>query len=1227
MTRPLDRHLDGDELDALLTSQALGVSFSGRLSEEALWEAQRHIESCQDCDRKVRMHRSAQNAISLRATSGQAGRGPNCSDETGWVRVAAGLLEEDEAKERMNHAAKCGHCGPLLKAAVWSLSEETTSDEEDALARFKSARPDWQARMASTLREAAESRIQNRSAISFWNRIFYWPGPLYAGAAAVLVVAAWIGVRILRSPSADQLLAQAYTERRVLEVRFRGAKYAPMHIELNGSISDFDKPEPLLKAEVLIGERLRHLPNDPAWLHAKGRADLLDGNYESAITTLQQVLDSHPDSPSVMVDLASAYYRRASANDDRQVDYAIAIDYLGRALSRTPDDSVALFNRAVCEEKHHLFEPARTDWQRYLAIDPVGSWADEATRNLKRVEEKIRKKEAALHRPFLNITEFASLPADEWIAELDNRVEVYLHLAVMQWLPEAFPRSPTQSSPIPQDAQRVLDVLAHVMVEHHGDTWLAEVLEGPHGLNFASGSVLLATALQANDRGDYEKANRDAEKAAQLFRTVRNSASELRAQVEELYSYHLLYDGARCVDLGKSLHIQLQQHRYGWLSAQTSLEQSNCAGLVGDESTVRSAADRGTSEATSHRYAGLALRGLGFQADAAASIGDVDRGVSLASQGLETFWDSEADLMKGYNLYTDLDTAADTLNLPYLQVAVWQQATSLVDLHPDVLQRAMAHRWFADAAYLANMPDLAATEISTAERLFATAPQTAATSRSELDAEIWQSALEVRKGDLDDAENRLRTAQAELERHPSYAQAVSLYTAQAELKLRRNDDVGTEAALRAATFLAEWGLQTFRSQGARHQWAERTSGAYRNLVSWKLREGDIPGALELWEWYRGAEFRADKGRSPATAQDLDRVTPPDVGYAPPVSVPTVVAQHLPVMTGETVVTLAALSDGTEIWVYDNRGIFAYWINRPAKEIRDRANGLRELCSKRDTSLSLLRSASRDLYDILMRPIEGRFLPGRTLIFEPDDSFSEIPFEVLVDSDGRYLVESHAVVTSPGLYQALALPPAQPITAETPLLIVSVPAPPVEGIDPAPAADREAQTIASRFHLAKWLDGPAASLGEIRRTLSKAEVFHFAGHASAVSTNNGLLLSERVGVSQRVRVLSADTLGLATLKNLQLAVLSACATGTRSRTSLAGTEALSQSFLRHGVRNVVASRWNVDSEATSVFMNEFYERLLSGSGVSASLRIAQLRLASQPGFSHPYYWAGFGAQGT
>jgi CHAT domain-containing protein/tetratricopeptide (TPR) repeat protein len=1219
LTRPFDKHLDSDELDGLVSSHAASVTDSGRLSEHTLGEAQRHVESCQDCSRKVQMHKSVQSEILNMGVASNAPALPNCVDESEWLRVAGGLLPEVKTRELMKHAAQCGHCGPLLKNAAETLADEITPGEKTLLASLSTARPEWQRNMASRLRGSIQ-KDQRRP--SWWR--LAWPRPIYAfaGIAAVALVA-WIGVQRLRPPSAEELLAQAYADHRTLEMRIPGAKYSPIRVERSATESSLNKSRSLLKAEDLIGENLGKSPNDPMWLQASARADLLDGNYDSAIKTIQRALQQLPNSPTLHTDLASAYYERAEATN-RPIDYGFAVDALGQALASTPNYPIAVFNRAIVEEKLHLYNPAILDWQHYLELDPTGSWADEARQRLQATQEKVRTKESSLMEPLMNTAQLGALSAQVLSERLNNRVEDYLQEALERWLPDYVGRLPERQRN--RHAEAALKALAETLMIQHGDIWLSDVLADPQGPSFDAAVLSLSAALVANDRGDYTAARIAAHDASRLFHSSGNMAAELRANAEEVYALHLLYEGQSCSALAERTNSRLGSHQYEWLKAQINLERSNCFDLLADLGKSKEALDRGTALAKEHGFEGLYLRGVGFQSDASASLGSTQVGFSLASRGLELFWSGQIGLMKGYNLYTDLDTAADVLRLPYLQVALWNEATNLIDLHPDVVQRAMAHSWYGNAAYLANMSDLANLEFSKASSLFASAPRSEATIRGKLDADIWLAGLATHTGDIGRASALLTSVEENLQNAPGFAQEIAFYGANAELRLRQNDLDGCEAALRSAVFLAEKARTSFSSRTARRQWVQQTSSAYRTLVAWKLRQGDPSTALEYWEWYKGSAVRSFDSE-PSGPHQLRKHAPiSDLRNAPPLAVPTVVAEQLPTFQNKVVIAYAVFPEGIASWAYNDRGISAQWIAKPERELRESTGRFLRLCAERDSDIMATRSSARELYDLLIAPVENYISNDETVVVEPDGPLSGLPFEALIDGQGRYLLQRVSVVVSPGLYESIRTEKMPPIGPATPALIVSVPAVDDGRATRTSAAESEAETVAGQFSTARQLHGSSASLAEIRRDIMAVRVFHFAGHALAAPESNGLLLSEEDGKTLRPRLLNAESLNIEQLQGLQLAVLSACATGTGLGPGASGTENLTDAMLEAGVHDVVASRWNVDSEATRQLMEFFYRQLLAGQDVASSLRAAQLELAAQPRMAHPYYWAAFGTQG-
>ena len=138
MERPLDKHIDTQELNALVAcSSETGPEPHG-LSPDAVREAERHVSSCPDCGRKVSQYRQLVKRSSNVLVSEVAPPGADCpkDKDVDWHEVAAGLWPELKAKQLIMHAALCDHCGPLLRAAT-SVDDDPTPEEEKLLAELK----------------------------------------------------------------------------------------------------------------------------------------------------------------------------------------------------------------------------------------------------------------------------------------------------------------------------------------------------------------------------------------------------------------------------------------------------------------------------------------------------------------------------------------------------------------------------------------------------------------------------------------------------------------------------------------------------------------------------------------------------------------------------------------------------------------------------------------------------------------------------------------------------------------------------------------------------------------------------------------------------------------------------------------------------------------------------------------------------------------------------------
>jgi CHAT domain-containing protein len=149
-------------------------------------------------------------------------------------------------------------------------------------------------------------------------------------------------------------------------------------------------------------------------------------------------------------------------------------------------------------------------------------------------------------------------------------------------------------------------------------------------------------------------------------------------------------------------------------------------------------------------------------------------------------------------------------------------------------------------------------------------------------------------------------------------------------------------------------------------------------------------------------------------------------------------------------------------------------------------------------------------------------------------------------------------------------------------------------------------------------------------LDRYRILHIATHGllnTAHPELSGLVLSL---VDENGRP-QDGFLRLQDIYNLRLsadiAVLSACRTALGRQIEGEGLVGLTRGFMYAGVPRVVASLWQVDDSATSELMREFYREIFKeGLRPAAALRAAQRKIAAEPRWAAPFFWAGFTLEG-
>jgi CHAT domain-containing protein len=438
-----------------------------------------------------------------------------------------------------------------------------------------------------------------------------------------------------------------------------------------------------------------------------------------------------------------------------------------------------------------------------------------------------------------------------------------------------------------------------------------------------------------------------------------------------------------------------------------------------------------------------------------------------------------------------------------------------------------------------------------------------------------------------------------------------LHKAKGTLAVRQHRPSEVRQEFQAALEVAESALDNLRTERDRAHWAKDAVAAYRELIRIALDDNDGGRALTLWQVYRSAGITSGESQKSSEAATA------------------LLLQIAGKVRSGSILSMIQFDDRLDGWLIDNRGVFPYRSRLSRGEADAACSEFRALASTASSDVRRLRQVGQRLYDALIGPVETQLRDGQPLAIQADGPCAGIPFEVLVDKQGSYLVERLAAFTAPGAFAMDRLAEAQlRITSELHAVVVGDPrltGTMTESFPELPDAAREASMVAGAFRRALVLTGRNATLGALQTALPTAEIFHFAGHGVSTSDNGTLLLSPDAGSSGAALLESSEMDGV--IRKCRLAVLSACHSAAGERLGPFNPDSLVQSMWRSGVPHVVATRWAVDSRIALELVTAFYRTLLTGRQSVAALRAAQREILSHPATAHPAYWAAFHVFGS
>ncbi|HEX6372319.1 MAG TPA: CHAT domain-containing protein [Longimicrobium sp.] len=934
---------------------------------------------------------------------------------------------------------------------------------------------------------------------------------------------------------------------------------------------------------------------DPAALHAAGLMDLLWGreggnSLERSLSLLSAAARLSGRPAPALTDLSAARLLRAERNGSPR-DLLEAYEAAAEALEHEPGLAPALFNRALALDRLGLADEAARAWEACARAAPGSRWAAEARRRAR----------AAAELPPLPAPATAAQAESYAAADPQRALLLGMDRLLADW-------GRLHAAGDAAGAAAALEragALGSALERRGRDASLARAVREvrahagrPRELRaLARAHAAYGAARARYDAGDHPGAGPGFEQVAAdtaasaplrawalLFRGTTRVYGGRRAEGER--------DVAAVAAAADTLRTPALAGRARWALGTTHLRVGRYEAALLEYRAAEALLER----AGEREHLG-AVRYL--QGETRFALGDAEGGYDAMLRAAWTLRPFRGSVWL-HNLITVMADAAAADGLPRAalrlqdaDVAAAARTGRPMYAAEARLARAAVRAAGGDAAGAAADLDAAAPAVE------GMPPGPAAWFRARL--RVGRAAAAARTDPARSAA-ALDSAVEFFAPLGNAAHLVRALVGRADARLALGDEEGAAADLdRATARLAELG-EGVQGAAARGALLDAARAVFDRMVMLRARQGRAAEALQVLE----------RGRASLAA------APRPAGIAPPAD-------------GETALEYALVGDTLLTWTVSGRGV------RMARAVV-RRDSLRATVERARSALEAgnaraARAPLAALYDRLVRPVQAQLGgEGSAVVVVADGEVGAAPFAALLDTArGRYLVEAHALRFAPSLRDAARRPSRPPAGLRA--LVVADPAfdpaawPGLRRLDGAAA---EADAVAALYPGAVLLAGAAADRAAVERTLSRAQVVHYAGHALIDDARPGasaLVLAPPAGAG--TGRLAAAELGRLRWGGVRLVVLSACRTLRAGGGRSGGFAGLSGALLAAGAGGVVGSTGQVNDATTRALMTAFHRAWLRSGDGPGALRQAQLELlrSPDPALRSPAAWGTFRYAGS
>ncbi|MDQ3710768.1 MAG: CHAT domain-containing protein [Acidobacteriota bacterium] len=1038
-------------------------------------------------------------------------------------------------------------------------------------------------------------------------------------------------------------LRAAYRSERPFESRLSNFDYAPFS-NIRGSNKSTAETVARDSAARKLLDAAQNEPDAKAF-HALGNYYLTDKQFEKAVSQFDAALKLDSNNAQLYNDYGVALLENAKQVSiaeqpgKRLENLARAYEHFTRAVELNGSSLESLFNKAITLQQMNLPEQTKKAWRDYLEKDSSSPWADEARRNLQRLETQT----SSAKTPAQVLTDFfeAFERRDEeraWQIVSQSR-EMISDTMVFFQLTRSFLTSEAANQT--EQAEKYLVAMQFVgkmEKEKAGDPYFAELTKFYASSDQAPRRILLQAQNQMKT-GYLLSQNSKYSEAITVFLQAKESFAKTGNLWEsKLSEYWLsfLHDRSGKIEVSVQEFLALKNYCYekkykwlavqilGWL-AESALTQNEYSKAL----DYLNAALKITRENSDTYNQQKVLTRLGYYY---SHLRELQKSLIQIEESLVTeqnYFSSDRQswrscLLAAETLYQfKLYNSAISFGQEALQIGS-EKITESTANHASYYMLALLYgglQRYSEALDFAQKSLLSIQSVKANDKGLLTNFSLLRTAHLHRQSGDYAESLKIYSTVIQEAapQNLMRY---ELNNYEAHKGRLLCYFA-----LNQTDLIEEELAVVLNLY------EKFRSQileeQTRNAFFDNEQSVYDLAVNFEYYRNNFSRAFETAEISKARSLLDLFQTKSSLEKNKKELTVRLNQAARPLSIEEL-QKRLPEQV--QVVQYAVLSDKILIWVITRTQFSLVEKKITSTEISEQIEDYLKIIaeSKLEQNASI---EALQLYETLITPVLPLLDSNKEICIVPDKSLYRLPFAALVSPVNKhFLIEDFTVFSAPSATMlVLSSEAAAQKLVESEEKILSIGNPHFDkqefpDLPDLPDAEKEAVKIAAYYQTAKTLTGNIADKQAVLSGLAESNIFHFAGHyaVNESSPMHSKLLLTRKKENQPADVEVHEILER-NLHSVKLAVLSACRTGTENYYNGEGMIGIARSFLAGGVPLIIASQWAVDSDATAELMIKFhFHRKQHRLSSAKALRRAQLEMlnGSNQRLRSPYYWAGF-----